>query len=284
MTHMSRTDWCKDFGNDKDFTYVNGHTHRNFRMDNGFCRVYADNQAGYHWTDITLKSFLLDDSYDRFEAYEDGVYTISKREYMDFYYGKNITMTAPCQDGIFYMLKKQGHYCFLYQLQNGSLSLLNGGARKKLSYTDVNYYYEMMDEVVGQLKTASDAFLRLRTDVADLISQFGGSGRISGCMVELDENGSIYVDPKDLTLAGCYAQSLLDRMYYPSVLEFLRVQYPGIYTAYYEKYKTGGLFAKKQLDNNPDTTDTLGTGRLPKLDRTQRLQSQIISDWDETTL
>lgn len=284
MTHMSRTDWCKDFGNDKNFIYVNGHTHRNFRMDNGFCRVYADNQAGYHWTDITLKSFLLDDSYDRFEAYEDGVYTISKREYMDFYHGKNITMTAPCQDGIFYMLKKEGHYCFLYQLQNGSLSLLNGGARKKLANTDVNYYYDMMDEVVGQLKTASDAFLQLRTDVADLILQFGGSGRISGCMVEVDENGSIYVDPKDLTLSGCYAQSLLDKMYYPSVLEFLRVQYPGIYTAYYEKYKTGGLFAKKQLDNNPDTTDTLGTGRLPKLDRTQRLQSQIVSDWDETTL
>ena len=38
--------------------------------------------------------------------------------------------------------------CFIHKSKTGSLSMLNGGALKKLDMNDVNYYYENMDSMI----------------------------------------------------------------------------------------------------------------------------------------
>ena len=75
------------------FVYVSGHTHKNIFFDDGEQRIYADNQIGYNNQDVHLKNFLIDNDYDCFSSYKDGIYKITSQEYQDFMHGKNIQMT-----------------------------------------------------------------------------------------------------------------------------------------------------------------------------------------------
>lgn len=95
----------------------------------------------------------MDGEYDYFCNYEDGIYEITSQEYQDFSRGKNISMTFNRQVNILYMLKKNGYYCFIHKTKTGSLSMLNGGALKKLNTKDVNYYYDNMDSMIAFIET-----------------------------------------------------------------------------------------------------------------------------------
>ena len=132
LTHMPKKDWCQSPELYKDFVYVNGHTHRNEFYDDGYFRIYADNQVGYKNRDIYLKNFLLDNEYDCFSDYNDGIHEISAMQYNDFYRGKNIRMNFTRETNILYMLKKKGYYCFIHKAKSNSLAILNGGSLKNL--------------------------------------------------------------------------------------------------------------------------------------------------------
>lgn len=147
FTHTPKKDWCADANYHDDFVYVSGHTHRNMFFDDGVKRIYADNQIGYSNESPHLKSFLMNGEYDYFSDYEDGIYEITSQEYQDFSRGKNISMTFNRQINILYMLKKNEYYCFIHKTKTGSLSMLNGGALRKLDVKDVKYYYDNMDSM-----------------------------------------------------------------------------------------------------------------------------------------
>lgn len=154
LTHMPKQDWCNNADYHDNFVYVSGHTHRNAFYDNGIIRVYSDNQIGYRNESLHLKNFLIDMEYDCFSDYDDGIYEITSQEYQDFYRGKNMSMTFNRKINILYMLKKKGYYCFIHKAKTtGSLTMLNGGALKKLDVKDVNYYYDNMDSMVASIET-----------------------------------------------------------------------------------------------------------------------------------
>lgn len=280
VTHMPKEDW--HIGSDYPHTFIHGHTHRSFRSTDGDHKVFADAQAGYGWQVLDVHSFGLDDSYDCFEDYEDGIYKVTKKQYGDFYSGKNLSMTFPAQDGTFYMLKKHGYYCFLHQMPNGSLGILNGGSRKHLKGTDVDAYYNAMGRMVDRAGAAFERFSNLQSEVSKAVKSIGGSGVIHGYMVEVDDRGSIRVDPKELSLSGYWADSLLDRAWYPSIMGFLKSRYPWMYAKYRELYQDGGVLIEHEMDDGPDVPPALTAGAMPKLERTQRLDDKILNEWDET--
>ena len=53
-----------------------------------YFRVYSDNQIGYHNDSPHLKTFLIDNDYDCFSDYGDGIFEITSEQYNDFYRGK----------------------------------------------------------------------------------------------------------------------------------------------------------------------------------------------------
>ena len=53
---------------------------------------------------------------------------------------------------------RNGYYCFVHKSRNGSLTILNGGAMKKLEIQDVQYYYDNMDTMISTIKTPLDKF------------------------------------------------------------------------------------------------------------------------------
>ena len=232
LTHMPLKDWSQNREYVKKFVYINGHTHRNYFHDDGECRVYADNQIGYYNNNIHLKSLLLDNDYDYFADYEDGIYEITAQQYNNFYRGKNIMMTFTREVKVLYMLKKVGYYCFIYENKSGSLSILNGGAPKKLDGKDIQYYYDNMHLMISTLKSPIDKFTDYQKQIADEIKKIGGDGHIHGCIIDIDYNNHLYVNPIDGNITAYWASDIVHKIVYPTVSALLQQQCPELYSQY----------------------------------------------------
>lgn len=287
FTHMPKKDWCVNTELQKDFVYVSGHTHRNCFYDDGEYRNYSDNQVGYYNENPKLKFFYLENEYDYFSDYEDGIYEITGEQYNDFYRGKNIQMDFTREVNILYMLKKNGYYCFIHESKGGSLSILNGGALKKLDEKDVNYYYDNMDRVVDYIKKPLDDFTQFQKQISDEIKKIGGNGTIHGCIIDIDFYNHVYVNPVDMTVTGYWAQDIVFKQIYSNVPALLKEKCPEIYNTYQKLLKSNekSLIAIKG-------NITHGTSVLPEIyldtdiykasreiKKMQKLSSNILSTW-----
>ena len=237
FTHTPKKDWCTDASYYDNFVYVNGHTHRNMFYDDGVKRMYADNQIGYRNENPHLKSFLIDNEYEYFDDYGNGIYEITPQEYQDFSRGKNISMTFNRQVNILYMLKKNGYYCFIHKTKTGSLSMLNGGALKKLEIQDVNYYYDNMDSMIASIETPLKKYTVYQESIANEIKKIGGRGWIHGCIIDIDYYNHIYVNPIDMTIRGYWASDINNKLVYPTVPALLKCECPELYANYLKLIK-----------------------------------------------
>ena len=290
LTHTPKKDWCKEAGPDKNYVYVSGHTHRNFFYDDGEYRVYSDNQVGYHSETLHLKPFLINNDYDCFSDYDDGIFEVTSEQYNDFYRGKNISMTFQREVNVLYMLKRNGYYCFIHQSRSGSLAILNGGAMKKLEIQDVQYYYDNMDTMIATIKTPLDKFTSFQKHIADMVKRIGGVGTIHGNIIDIDFYNHIYVNPLDLSVTGYWASDIINKIAYPSIPALLEKNCPAIFGEYVKLLKDNSenLLAPKQQTNvailsqtYPDT-DIYKTSR--EIKKMQKLSSNILSFWYEDTL
>ena len=196
LTHMPLNSWIKDkpvFRN--NIIYVNGHTHRNYFYDDGEERVYADDQIGYGNNAVLTKWFEVDKTYDYFGDYKDGIHEITRDEYIGFYHSVNLRMTYNGKPNKIYMLKKNGYYCFFCENKNGSLKIMHGGSSKGVSVNDINYYYNNMDRVINKISDPMRDYSDVQRKISAEVVRFGGSGRIHGCIIDIDFNNHIYLNP-----------------------------------------------------------------------------------------
>lgn len=288
FTHTQKKDWCVDTNCHDDFVYVSGHTHRNMFFDDGVKRIYADNQIGYRNESPHLKCFLMDGEYDYFGDYEDGIYEITSQEYRDFSRGKNISMTFNRQVNILYMLKKNGYYCFIHKTKTGSLSMLNGGALKKLNVKDVNYYYDHMDSMIASIETPLKKYAAYQESIADEIKKIGGHGRIHGCIVDIDYYNHVYVNPIDMTVRSYWASDIINKIVYPTIPALLKAECPELYASYLkliEDEKSNSLVVRQTknevvaLPQEYLETDIYKASR--EIKKMQKLNSNVLTVWYE---
>ena len=280
----------------KNWVYVNGHTHRNYYYDDGECRIYADNQLGYENNQIFLKKLSVEYDYDLFYDYEDGIYEITRDQYISFYRGKkNIAMTYN-RSGYIYMLKKNDYYCFIKPNSSNGLSILNGGALKSLKYKDINYYYDNMDYQIMLHKKPLDIYSGYQEKVSNFVKKIGGLGRIHGCIVDIDFNNHIYVNPFDGTLSGYYAYDIIEKYVYKNIHSLLKARLPQLYFNYEKllqskEENTLAIIAESNdivtKSTFYDSTDIYNASR--EIKKMQRLKSGILTTWvhkeiDEETL
>ena len=296
FTHTPKKDWCSEQNYHDNFVYVSGHTHKNIFFDDGVERVYADNQIGYRNVSSHLKSFLVDGEYDYFENYEDGVYEIAPPEYRDFARGMNMYMTFNRKVNTLYMLKKNGYYCFIHKTKVGSLAILNGGALKKLEIKDVQYYYDNMDKMIAAIKMPLNEYTSYEKSIANEVKKIGGSGRIHGCIIDIDFCNHIYVNPVDMKLTGYWASDIMNKLIYPDIPALLENKCPTLYSNYLkllEDEKLNPLIvrkAKSQVSVLPQEylkTDIYKVSR--EIKKMQKLNSNVLTTWynfiqEETTL
>lgn len=288
FTHTPQKDWNADAEPCKNLIYVSGHTHRNVFYDDGDYRIYSDNQIGYRNENPHVKYFLMDRRYDIFSDYEDGVYKITRDQYNDFYRGKNIRMDFNREVYVLYMLKKGGYYCFITEARSGSLSILNGGAMRRLEESDVNYYYIHMDEVILYIENPLSNYMNMQKKISEEVKKIGGTGTIHGCIIDIDWFNHIYVNPVDLTITGYWALDMINKIVYPNVPALLEARCPAIHNNYLKLIKGD----KKSVLMNSKRKGELGV--LPQrylrtdiyevsreIKKMQKLTSNILCAWYE---
>ena len=284
LTHTPKNDWSKSEEYVKNWVYVSGHTHRNFFYDDGEYRIYSDNQLGYHYKKAFLKHFYMENDYDLFSDYKDGIYKINKEEYNDFYRGINITMNYN-REGEIIMLKRSGYYCFLKQSENG-LAILNGGALKLLDINDIKYYYDNMEAQINLYKEPLNRYKEYQEKIASLVKEIGGRGTIHGSIVDIDFFNHIFVNPFDGTIFGYYATNIIDKYLYPNIPSLLKANCPKLYDNYTRKLEgstTNALIVKGQSteiiekpEYYPDTDMYKASREIKKI---QKLNSGVLTVW-----
>lgn len=283
MTHMPLSDWCKDSPQEGIY-YLNGHTHKNIFYDDGAHHIYADNQIGYYNESVHVKSFLMDNEYDLFQDYLDGIHKITPQQYRDFNRGKNIKMSFNREINYLWMLKKNGYYCFILESEKGRLYILNGGVPETLKHDRLDYYFENMDQMIKAIEAPLTKYTNYQEEIAHFIKKIGGSGRIHGCIIDIDFNNHIYVNPFDLTVTGYWAEDIVFKKVYPSVPALLEENCPKYFNVYkelsLEKENAVSVLEKSEISEPEQlylNTDIYKASR--KIRKMQRLQFNVLRAW-----
>ena len=234
VTHTPKENWTSENYN-SNWLYVNGHTHRNEYCYNGDKTVYADNQLGYSGRSGKLKYFKIDRYYDEFKEYKDGMYVISREQFLHFNHGKGIMCQFNRTDGKVHMLKNGGVYCFLFENnKSGKISLLNGGSIVGIKNQDIEYYYKSMPFYSMSTKRMLTEYNSKLKDIARCVKVFGGTGTIHGCIIDIDSLNHIYLNPMDGTVTPYFAWSINDKYVYRDIETMLDEKCHTLY----DNYKT----------------------------------------------
>ena len=221
LTHTPKENWSSNTYNNK-WIYVNGHTHRNVFYCSEEKTVYADNQIGYYNESVELKCFKISKTYDIFKYYTDGIYKITRKQYLDFYRGLNINSQFKRQDGTIHMLKNHGVYCFIFEdPKKEKIYLLNGGVTNNTPQKSINYYYKNMVHYSNAIKKTFDSYNRLLRSISNTIKQIGGIGDIHGCIIDIDTLNHIYVNATDGKITPYFAWSNVEKYTYPDIQTLL---------------------------------------------------------------
>ena len=238
LTHVEKEDWNAEKHNPY-WIYLNGHNHQNF-FDIGNGRtIYADNQIGYSAKNIGLKYFYCDTDYDIFTYYQDGVYKITKEQYIDFNRGKSIWVSFKRKNGTIYMLKRNNIYLFLKyskfneRSKKESLYLMSGGDLKKLTRNrleDLSYYYDNLEKYSENVNRLLYEYTEYQQKLSKFIKHIGGSGKIHGCIVDVERpNGlnrfsycHLFVNPEDGKVTPYFAYDVTSRWVYKDLKALLQ--------------------------------------------------------------
>ncbi len=172
-------------------------TTQRLQRNRGFCAFFR------------ICSFIAD--------YKDGIYEITKEEYQDFMHGKNITMQFNREVEAIYMLKKIGYYCFLCREKTGRVVLLNGGRATTTCIDQLEYYYDHMDRMVAEIQKPLRLFTAYQEQIAKAVRQIGGSGRIHGCIIDIDYYNHLYINLSDISVTPYWASDMVNKRVYPSI-------------------------------------------------------------------
>ena len=219
LTHTQTEDWTTDAPH-PNWVYVNGHTHQNglVKTEDGVTVLY-DNQVGYKPKKWHLNQFSLEQYYDPFGAWADGIYQITPQQYMDFNAGRGIQMEYFRQQGDIYALKQKGIYMFMLQYGLG-LYLLRGGQKLNV-FHGLEYYAANLEKYVEKIQAAFRPYRNALDKIAAEVKRFGGSGYVHGSIVDIDYYNHIYLDPFDGYLMPYFALDVTDRREFRSVRELL---------------------------------------------------------------
>lgn len=291
-THMPLENWKSNPVHEDGIIYISGHTHRNYFHDDGVERIYADNQNGYYGRNPSFKCVYTDDSYDPFIAYSDGIYEITKSDYILFYRAKKMNMQLNRDYFELYMLKKGGTYCFLARLAKGQLSILNGGRGSRLIGKNVEYYYEKMDKIIDRLSIPLNKYMETQKHVSEAVKAFGGTGRIHGCIVDIDFYNHIYVNPVDLTMTPYFALSTVMKWVYDSVPTMLEEHSPVLYENYQRMLESEYAdalvpFMTIQVSSIQSRVEYLETDIYKasrEISKMQKLSNNVLCFWNDDLL
>lgn len=226
-THYPYDAWS-DLDYNPSYIYLSGHTHFDYFEYSDRKTVFSDNQVGYYSDDFFLKYFKVSAQYDPFIGMKDGIHKVKYEEYIDFQIGNNIKVKKKEDEKQIYMIKRSGTYMFVYYNYSNELVLLNGGAKQKLSNT-IEFYYANLETYATGLKNVLKNYSDALINVSYYIKNLGGFGKIHGCIVDIDHNNHIYVNPEDGKITPYYSDDSFKKIVYENLDALLCERCPAMH-------------------------------------------------------
>lgn len=285
LTHTPVYDWMPENNCIANWIYINGHNHANSlcRNDNGSV-VLADNQVGYKPCKWKLNSVKVDYWYDPFEGYKDGIYRITSEQYKEFYVGRGIYIDGCKYPGNLYLLKKKGLYMFLLE-STTSLCMMIGGQRKKLTNDDINYYYNNMDVYGEKIRELVRPYQNALECVSKEIKQFGGTGVIHGCIVDISYFSHVYINPYDGKVTPYWALDILGRKVFSDVKNLLQKKEPDLVKKYALAVKKNSVPLLEELSHNKSSLASIPEWVLgTDIYRESRIMKSIQYIWQHNVI
>lgn len=173
-------------------------------------------------------------------------------------------------------IKRSGYFMFISVSPKGKYSLLHGGRLHSLKYS-LEYYYDFLEkyangiiskfskywdalrQVSEQIKSLKPTEKFLRQQYAEYLELFGNyrnlsfdewysergykyklSGKVHGCIVDIDYYNHVYINPLDGSVTPYYAISIYDKDVYKNVKSLLSAQRPELLPSFDELAKKQG--------------------------------------------
>lgn len=229
LSHYPTKDWLEHNHCDAQAVYFTGHTHRNTSENTDQRNIYADNQVGYKRKTIVFKIAKLGTVQNPFIDFEDGCYEITTDQYCDFYRynGDQLSGVSPLNNvlrdgGKFFMIKHLGFYGFFTQNNAKEISICLGGRTKKIpKVKSVRYLMDNFDAMISVYLTAMIPFRKAQEQISAEVQSLGLSGRIHGCIVDVNFYNHIMLNPIDGTITYYYSPWLGTLQSYKTFAELL---------------------------------------------------------------
>lgn len=104
--------------------------------------------------------------------------------------------------------------------------------REKLDKKDIQFYYDNMELMVSAIKNPLDKYTMYQQKISDAIKKIGGSGRIHGCIIDIDYYNHVYVNPIGMEIVSYWASDIINKIVYPNIISLLKEKCPTLYFNY----------------------------------------------------
>ena len=300
LTHNPYSDWCNEQPITNNCVYFYGHNHRNYveHNDERNIHIFADNQIGYDKSKIELKKAYIYKRSNPFAGYSDGCCEVTSREYARFYdyCGEfigvgTIDLQVNKYNAKLYMIKKDEIYGFFLHSPK-STYMCAGGSLRKIGNSG---YFEIVNDnfndMVNIYLKIFSPYRRELEKISSFVKKFGGSGKMHGCIVDIDFFNHIQFNPYDASITYYYSPFFGLAQTYESLPLLLENQNPALLQQYNDlkmneeklTVKKEDLALSREMEYIEYSNSLYPTSR--RFYQIQRLFDKgILRDWDDNLL
>lgn len=310
LTHYPTYSWLPESKHNSRCVYFYGHDHRNHEVHEGCTTIYASNQIGYDTKDISFSTCHLGIIHNPFIEYEDGWHQITVEDYSEFYRFNNSYIQTKgiqkrLQNSDLYMIKSDGFYGFFLQDSKG-VSICQGGVVKRLyNISSIHhcftYFKLMVNAYIGKLWPYRNA----QNQISKELQMLGLSGKIHGCIVDIDFQNHIMINPMTGETA-CYNSPIMGYVKTYATFDELVSLYLSEKSYFDDTSKKKLLLAWETLRSQNSILPNIGRAALPaptsrltyeyvgygglytvsrKMNSLQRLfDMNVLREWDELVI
>lgn len=241
LTHNPYNDWCNEQPTTTNCIYFYGHNHRNYVEHNEErnIHIFADNQIGNDKNKMAFKKAYIYKRSNPFAGYSDGCYEITSRQYARFYdyCGEyigvgTIDLQANQYNAKLYMIKKDDFYGFFLRSPKNTYICAGGSLRKIGNSGYLEFVNDNFNDMVNVYLKLFSPYRRELEKISSFVKKFGGSGKVHGCIVDIDFFNHIQLNPYDATITYYYSPSFGLAQTYESLPLLLKNQNPDLLQQY----------------------------------------------------
>lgn len=142
-----------------------------------------------------------------------------------------------------------------------------------------------MSYIIDSIERPIRHFNKFQENIAKKVKKIGGSGKIHGCIIDIDFYNHLYINPTDMKITAYWATDMVNKVIYSNIPLLLQEKCPNIYMKYlkcYEGKKNNPFIPTKTNQEVPGSQfylekDIYSVSRQIK--KLQKINDKILTIW-----